>query len=290
VTQNLSKTDDPEAPADPRGKFLAIADAADETLEIVGGWLYGEPQDDGPMTKIKEVTDLAPDASASPAGQVAARYDMRPNGHGKLSISMRGVPSEDYEVLVDGVPVTTLTPNPAGNAKADFQTRSNPGKGSGMVKPHHKKQQLNFDPRRKEILVRLSDGTPMFSGPMLAQIEGLNVCSPSSVDSPLSGATGSGVAALEVEDNCETAFDVEVTGVAEGTYDLYVDDVLVATFSAADDGFGTITGFVRFDPTPDAGEDELLLDFPVGSGSLVDVFNAGADPNVDLPALSGTLL
>ena len=290
VTQNLSKTDDPEAPADPRGKFLAIADAADETLEIVGGWLYGEPQDDGPMTKIKEVTDLAPDAGASPTGQVAARYDMRPNGHGKLSISMRGVPSEDYEVLVDGVPVTTLTPNPAGNAKADFQTRSNPGKGSGMVKPHHKKQQLNFDPRRKEILVRLSDGTPMFSGPMLAQIEGLNVCSPSSVDSPLSGATGSGVAALEVEDNCETAFDVEVTGVAEGTYDLYVDDVLVATFSAADDGFGTITGFVRFDPTPDAGEDELLLDFPVGSGSLVDVFDAGADPNVDLPALSGTLL
>jgi hypothetical protein len=61
-----------------------------------------------------------------------------------------------------------------------------------------------------------------------------------------------------------------------------------AIFDAADDGSGTVTGFVRFDPNPDVGE--LLLDFAVGSGSLVEVFNAGADPTVDLPALSGMLL
>jgi hypothetical protein len=69
-----------------------------------------------------------------------------------------------------------------------------------------------------------------------------------------------------------------------------MDGALVANFNAADDGFGTITGFVRFDPTPDAGEGELLLDFPVGTGSLVDVFDASADPSVDLPVLSGALL
>jgi hypothetical protein len=33
----------------------------------------------------------------------------------------------------------------------------------------------------------------------------------------------------------------------------------------------------------------LLLDFPVGIGSLVEVFNAGADPAVELPVLSGML-
>jgi hypothetical protein len=291
VTQNLSKTDDPEAPADPRGKFLVIADAADESIEIVGGWLYGTPQDDGPMTKIKEVTDLAADADASPSGSVAARYDMRPNGHGKLSISMRRVPAEDYEVLVDGVLASTLTPNPAGNAKVDFQTKPIRGNGSGKVKPHRKKQQLNFDPRRKEILVQLTDGTRMFYGPMIAQIEGLNTCSPSSTDTPLTATdTGTGVAALEIEQNCETAFDVEIADVAAGSYDLYVDDAFVATFDAADDGSGTVTGFVRFDPTPDAGEDELPLDFPVGSGSRIDVLNAGGDLAVDLPVLFGELL
>jgi hypothetical protein len=243
------------------------------------------------MTKIKEVTDLAPDGDASPTGSVAARYDMRPNGRGKLSISLRRVPAEDYEVLVDGVLAATLTPNPAGNAKADFRTKPIRGNGSGKVKPHHKKQQLDFDPRRKEILVQLTDGTPMFSGPMIAQIDGLNACSLSSSDTPLTATdTGSGVAALEIEENCETAFDVEIWDVAVGSYDLYVDDVFVATFDAADDGSGTVAGFVRFDPTPDVGEDEWPLDFPVGSGSRVDVLNAGDDLTVHLPVLFGELL
>ena len=270
VTQDLAKTDDPEAPADPRGKFLVIAKGADVSMEIVGGWLYGEPQDDGPMTKIKEVTDLEPDEDSSPSGSVAARYDMRPNGHGKLSISMRHVPVDDYEILVDGTPVATLTPNPAGNAKADFQTRPMRGQGSGKIKPHRKKQMLIFDPRRKEILVRLlSDGTPMFSGPMLAQIEGLNTCSPASAVSPLEDGTGSGEATLELQENCETAFDVDLNNVGDLTlsYDLYVDGgAPVATFNFADDGSGTDTGFVRFDPTPDVGE--LPLTFPIDSGRL----------------------
>jgi hypothetical protein len=292
LTQDLAKIDDPEAPTDPRGKFLVIAEAADVEMEVVGGWLYGEcaPDaecDDGPMTKIKEVTELEPDPDASPSGSVAARYDMRPNGHGKLSISMRHVPVDDYEILVDDTLVATLTPNPAGNARADFRTRPIRGQGSGKIKPHRKKQQLNFDPRRKEILVRLAaDESPVFSGPMIAQIEGLNTCSPTSTDSPLTGDTGSGVAALEIEENCETAFDVEIADVAAGSYDLYVDGTLVATFDAADDGFGAVTGSVRFDPIPDAGEDELPLDFAVGSGSLVKVFGAGANPNVELPVLS----
>jgi hypothetical protein len=165
------------------------------------------------------------------------------------------------------------------------------GHGSGKIKPHRKKQQLNFDPRRKEILIRLlADETPMFAGLMLAQIDGLNACSPTSTDSPLTGDTGFGVAAIELKEDCETAFNVEIADVAAGSYDLYVDDALVASFDATDDGLGTVTGSVRFDPTPDAGEDELPLDFSVGSGSWVEVFNAGADPSLNPPVLSGALL
>jgi hypothetical protein len=71
-----------------------------------------------------------------------------------------------------------------------------------------------------------------------------------------------------------------------------VDGAQVATIDAADDGLGagTGTGFARFDPTPDAGAGELPLDFAVGTGSLVEVFDAGADPTTDLPVLAGTLL
>ena len=292
VTQNLSKTDDVEAPADPRGKFLVIADGADVSMEIAGGWLYGEPQDDGPKTKIKELTDLAPDEDAAPSGRVAARYDMRPNGRGKLSISMRHVPAGDYEILVDGAPVATLTPNRAGNAKATFRTRLNRGHGSGKVKPHSKKQPLNFDPRRREILVQLSDQTPMFFGPMLAQIDGLNTCSPTATDSLLEEGTGLGEATLELQENCETGFDVDLedVDVLALSHDLYVDETLVATFDfdTVDDGSGTLTGFVRFDPTPDVGE--WLLDFAIGSGSIVEVFTAGANPADGSPVLSGALL
>jgi len=307
LTQNLAKTDDPKAPADPRGKFLVIATDADEPTEIVGGWLYGDPKLDGPMTKIKEVTDLEADANASPSGSVAARYDMRPNGHGKLSISMRHVPAGDYEIIVflDGVEtqVATFTPNPAGNAKVDFQTKPIRGHGSGKVKLHRQKKALPFDPRREEILVRLaadegepdSEPTPMFSGPMLAQIEGLNTCSPISDESPLTGGPDDfGTATLELQENCETALDVyvevKIQDVGDGfvSYDLYVDNDLVAAFDATGDGADTVTGFVRFDPTPVGIEQKL--NFPVGIGSPVAVFNTGESPtNGDLPVLSGVL-
>lgn len=36
---------------------------------------------------------------------LAIRYDVRPNGHGKLSISMQRVPAGDYETLVDDAPL-----------------------------------------------------------------------------------------------------------------------------------------------------------------------------------------
>jgi hypothetical protein len=227
---------------------------------------------------------------------------MRPNGHGKLSISMRHVPAGDYEILVgdDENPVAEFTPNRAGNAKVDFQTRPIRGQGSG--KPHRKKQQLPFDPRRKEILVRLaadpedleSEPTPMFSGPMLAQIEGLNTCSPISNGSPLTGDPDDfGTATLELQENCETAFDVyvaiEVPVADPAIYDLYLDDALVATFEATGDGSGPVTGFVRFHPTPNFDEGELLLNFTVRIGSLVRVFNAGAIPTEGSPVLSGAL-
>ena len=283
LTHPLAKGDDPEAPRDPRGKLLVVVDADDD--EILQGWLYGEPEDDGPHTKIKERTRLAPDPDTDPDGQVKATYRLLPNGRASLSVATRRIPQGDYQLFVDGEVVADFSPNPAGNAKLDFRTK--PGKGPKRVRPHRKKQQLDFDPRRKLIEVRRDDGTLFFAGPMLAQIEGLNVCAESSEQSLLSGASGSGELLREVESDCETALEISVMDVAAGLYDVYVDGDRVGDFEAVDDA-GTVSGGVRFDPTPDDADEELL-DFAIDSGLPVEIFEGGADPDVDSPVLTGAL-
>lgn len=229
-TCDIGKGDAVEAPIDPRGKYLVVNDG---TQDVLAGWLYGAPEDDGPMTKVKEQTRLAPDETADPTGSADARYDMRPNGKGSLVISLRGVPAGDYDVYVDGVLVETLTPNPGGAAKATFRTHPSNGNG-GNGKGHNKRGLLDFDPRRK--LVELKQGTDVyFSGPMLAQIEGLNVCTPSST--PIGNVTPAGLSAtLELDESCETVLVLSGSGFAEGTYDLSVDTVDVADVMVAADG------------------------------------------------------
>jgi hypothetical protein len=263
-TCEIGKGDAVEAPIDPRGKYLVVNDGVEDVLV---GWLYGAPEDDGPMTKVKEQTSLAPDATVAPTGSADARYDMRPNGKGSLVISLRGVPAGDYDVWVDGVLVETLTPNPGGSAKASFRTHPSNGNGNGggNGQGHNKRGLLDFDPRRK--LIELMQGSEVyFSGPMLAQIEGLNSCTPSSAPLTLVLPAGSGTAALEIESDCETALAIEASGLAAATYDLLVDGVDVADVVVAGDGVAS----ARFDPTPDE-VGELDLDFAVSGSSTVEL-------------------
>lgn len=157
------------ATPDPRGKFLVLVDGDGDP--VLSGWLYGAAEDDGRHTKVKEVTQLAPDDESDPAGQVEASYRTLPNGKSRLRVSTRGIPEGDYLLFIDGVEVAAFSPNPGGNAQLDFRTKTNPGQGPEQAKPHHKKMQLTLDPRSKLIEVERADGTPMFAGPMLAQTE-----------------------------------------------------------------------------------------------------------------------
>ncbi len=281
---DVGKGDGLEAPIDPRGHYLVVSDGEEA---ILAGWLYGAAEDDGPRTKVKELTGLAPDEIIDPSGSAAARYDMRPNGHGKFRVSLRHVPEGEYGLWVDGVQVSSLTPNSGGNAEATFTTKPVHGKS----KPHNVKSSLTFDPRRK--LVELKQGDQVyFSGPMLAQIEGLNVCTATDSSTPFTlgpGQTeGSGTVTLSVGTDCETEMEVQVEDLPVATYDLYVDAALVGTLEVTDDGMGNLSGHVVFDPTPDA-MGELLLDFPLASGSVVEVFNAGESAPAQTPLLSATL-
>jgi hypothetical protein len=273
------------AGVDPRGKYLVVSDG---TNDVLAGWLYGAPADDPPKTKVKEVTSLAPDATASPDGEVDARYDMRPNGHGKLAVALRGVPAGEYDLFVDGVMVESLMTNPGGNAKATFTTK--PVNGSAKGKPHNRKAALDFDPRRKLIELRMGDAL-LFSGPMLAQIGGLNVCDASASDVPFERGPGqmegAGTVTVGGETDCEASVEVEIQDLPAGTYDLYVDGALVTAIEVTDDG-GTLSGRADFDPNPDeAGE--LPLDFPTDAGTTFDVFAAGETPMTGTPLLTATL-
>jgi len=261
-TFDLSKGEELEAPVDPRGKYLIVHDG---TGDVLAGWLYGAPADDGPMTKVKELTELTPDTDVDPSGSVSAGYAMRPNGRGSLVVMLRGVPEGDYDVFVDGGLVATLTPTPGGTARATFLTHPSNGQGSGKAVGHKKNGTLDFDPRRKQIELK-QDAQVYFSGPMLAQIEGLNVCAPSATPLALTLPAGTGSATLVLESNCETAFALAASGLAAGTYDLRVDGLDVADVVVAGDGIAA----TRFDPTPDeAGE--LPLDFAVTSASTVEL-------------------
>lgn len=284
-TFDLHKAD-AETPVDPRGRYLVLSDGAEDVL---AGWLYGVPEDDGPRTKVKELTRLAPDEMLMPSGSVDARYDRRPNGHGTFRVSLHGVPVAEYLLFVEGVEVESVTPNPAGNAKLSFTTR--PSHGSTKSKAHNRKGPLDFDPRRK--LVELKQGAEVyFSGPMLAQIDGVNVCSASESSTPFAlgpgQLQGSGQVVLAVENDCETSVEVEVADLPVASYDLYVDDALVGVIAVSDDGMGNLSGRIDFDPNPDE-PDEVPLDFPVGSGAVFDVYSAGADPAMVTPLLSATL-
>ncbi len=285
-TVDLHRLDDSDARLDPRGRYLVVSDGSQDLL---AGWLYAAVEDDGPMTKVKEQTRLSPDAAVLPSGSFDARYDRRPNGNGTFQVTLRSVPAGEYLLFVDGVEVASVTPNAAGNAVARYTTK--PPRGAPKSKPHNRKGSLDFDPRRK--LVELRQGTqPYFSGPMLAQISGVNSCPTGESVTPLAlgpeQTEGSGRVVIAVEGDCETSVEVEVEDLPAASYDLYVDGMLVGQIDVTDARAGTLSGRIDFDPTPDH-PDEVPLEFAIGSGAVFDVHASGADPAFATPLLSATL-
>jgi hypothetical protein len=257
-------------PSDPRGKLISIYDVA-LGADVMSGWFYGEVVNDTPHTKVKELTELDP-AVVTTEGSVSARYDLRPNGKGVLNLKLAKLAPGTYEIHVDGALIETLIPNPAGNAKLSLRTH--PGKGKS--KAHNKKGMLSMDPRRKLIEVKQSD-VVVFSGPMLAQIPNLNDCgmgdqtvTPMVLDPGQS--VGAGEVTTGVDESCDPIFGVAVSNLPVGDYSLFVDGADVGMLAVADDGMGGTSGELRFDANPEVDDpDELPLDFPVVSGSLVEV-------------------
>jgi hypothetical protein len=232
----LQTGDETHPPIDPRGKLISICQGAEI---VMSSWFYGAADDDTPHTKVKEQTELEP-VNESTQGSVSARYDMGPNGKESLSLQFQNVAPGTYAIYVDGAPVylnadldpADLTPNAGGTAKLSLRSHPGKGKGSGKVKEHNKKGTLpsDLDPRRKLIEVMLG-GEPAFSGPMLAQIPGLNDCGLGD-ESTIGMKLGpdfdpvqvdmAGDVTIGVDESCSPIFGVAISGATAS--DLPVDD------------------------------------------------------------------
>jgi hypothetical protein len=247
---------------DPRGKLVTVNDGTSDVLEA---WVYGDPSEDPARPRIKEVTSLAREAATE--GSVDARYDALPSGGARFNLAMRGVAPGDYEVLVNGTPVATLTPNPGGSAALDL--RIQPGNGGGSAngrRPHKVRGPLEVNPRSQMIELVLG-GVVQFAGPMLAQIPGLGVCNASSASADLipdpAQTMGTGSVSLGVEESCDLHMTLTLDALAAGDYDLVIAGVDVGDLTIADAGAGTGSVVLEFDETPDALAGELPL--PAGA-------------------------
>ncbi len=277
---------------DPRGKLVAVNDGTDDVLAVEFSTAAATNR-----PKVYERTEIEPTADAQ-GGTAELSHKLLPNGKQRFSVRVKHVPVGDYDVCVGGVYRETLSTNAGGVGRVDFS--SNPPKGQGSGNGVAKKVLITFDPYGDEVEIwSASETNPaspcdpsadpsillLFSGPLLAQIPGINVCTPSPVSEvDLTGASGSGHATLEIEEDCRRSFEVTVDGLAAiTTYDVDVDP---SDGTVEGEGVivtdGTGTGEVTFSSDPEAGQE--LLDFDP-SGELVQV----RPTTTSTVALSGTL-
>lgn len=256
-------------PMDPRGTLLAVNDGTEDILAgVVSGPM--EPR----RTRAKEWTEL--EAQGAPAGRAFARFHRTPNGFMRFAVIVRGGDSQsDYEVFLDGAPLGTISTNSGGWGRLFFRgnpDKANPGGGNRWWQP------LTFDPRYGLIEI-VQNGTVAFSGPMAAQIAGLNDCDPDQVEVALTGATADGTVRYGVGDDCDDQVAIEAAMLAQGAYDVELNDVVIGTLTVGVDG----TGALVFETQPESGE--LLLDFALQSGDVVEV----VDPATATTELSATI-
>jgi hypothetical protein len=274
VRVDLFKTGGGTTPTfDPRGKLVTVNDG---TIDVLAAWVYADPKDDPARPRIKETTGLAREAATQ--GAVDARYDALPSGGARLAIALRGVAAGDYDVMVDGTTVATVTPNPSGFASVDL--RGGPGGGNGNKssnghgQPHKARGALTVNPRGEDIDVVLG-GVVQFSGEMLAQIPGLGVCTTGTMSANLTPVpaqtSGTGSVALGVETSCDRHMTLTLTNLAAGNYDLLIANVDVGDIAILDAGGGTGSATLAFDEDPDPALSELLMPAGAVTGASIAI-------------------
>jgi uncharacterized protein GlcG (DUF336 family) len=218
--------DEAGAPADPRGRYLALENTGGG--EVLGAWLFGSLSDDAPGTKTKETTSLAPNAGAP--GRVDARYSSRAAGAVSFEIGTSGVAPGSYDLFVGSSFIASVVADAGGRARVRID---NPG----------------FDPRREPIELR-QGASVIFAGPLLAQLPSL-VAMPSLSIGDVETVIAQAVAEAQRLDSPETNTDavvavVDRVGNVLGIFEMTGAPPTITITS----GRGVTTGLEALGPRP----------------------------------------
>jgi cytochrome c oxidase assembly protein Cox11 len=196
-------------------------------------------------------TGLDADASGS------VQWSLGPS-RSAMTIATRGLDAGTYTVRVDGVPEGSLV-STGRSARARFTTSATPGLG----------QALDFDPRGKEIEIGDDGG-----GALRVEVSGTNPDSPGTTLEERTSITPTGAAPtggkaeahFRLRRDGRKSFEVQLRGVPNGAYQIFVDGVDRGTILVVL-GRGTIE-FDSADPP------EPVLDFDP-RGVTLDVAQSG---------------
>ncbi len=244
---------------DVRGQDLSISTGGQNVLNAVMSGV-GEPA----TITVDERTQLQKVDPAT-AGKARTRFRIDPDGRHRFDVELQGlaVPGT-YTIFVDGT-VRGTVDVPASFGETEF---ANPTDDPGELL-------LDFDPRGAVVDIALGS-TVVFSGPMEAQVPGMNTCTFSESESqlPLVAASPGDNAKIRVRtrEDCDEDVRVQVETAAGGSFDFVVDGIVRGVITTVfDPTKGQFVGELEFDSDPDE-IDELLLDFDI-VGALVEIID-----------------
>jgi hypothetical protein len=232
---------------DPRGKSFAIVAGTNVVLATV----YSGPGESEGSAAYEE-TALTPTALA-PGGSGRAVFREKA-GQQEFEVELEDAPPGVYDLLVDGLPRTSLTVAADGTAGVKFASSADPGEIP-----------LDFDPRGKGVDV--VQGTNIFfTSTLIAQIPGLTSCTPTGSVVTLASTglntNASAHATSRVDADCDRTFEVEAEDLPAGDYDLFVAGVARGVLVIESIGGGQTEGKLEFSSDPDE-QGKSLLDFDV---------------------------
>lgn len=224
-----------------------------------------------------------PSTGADDNATATAKLRIRENARKDFSVEIEDVPVGDYELLVAGNVVGTISvADTASGTKGEIEFSAGDDHPDGELP-------LTFDPAGATLVIR-QGATVYFEGTFNAAgtTGGNNGGSgsvvfppeaPTQIDENLANtgfvSSASGDAKFEIRDNGRRKFSVEIEDVAVGAYKLYVGGTLRGTISAATTASG-VKGEIEFSYGDDHPEGELPLTFEP-RGQLIEIKNANGD-------------
>jgi hypothetical protein len=216
---------------------------------------------------------LSPATAAPDGSRARAKVKLLPSGEIELEIDSRGLDAGDYDVVVDGQTLGTLTlVSRKGRTEGEVHFETQPDKSDELPLP--------FNPFGLPVAI-VANGTTYFSGTVPTPTDVFiddegddddddgedETLTSDLVKAPGLSPEAEGSVEIKVAESGVTGLEVEVEEIPAGDYDLIVGGVNRGTLGVVLVK-GKLRGKIRFEVVPD-GNGEILLDFPVAGESIV---------------------